>query len=597
MLSVVMSPMLNISHSFVFSIVRYSFQEMIPLRQQDFPLLSKMRWCLPAAFAAKVKSLSIGNSFQALVPSLGDDNYLRIKVVKEAQRRTLACAMNIEPVTSPCGRFRYYFGYEPQDLRHADSFGYVVSIWEKHPKVLANELTYDFATGLLRCWGSGSARRVATKCGLQTFFKMTGRSSNRPHPSAAVDQDEVGLQQYWNQKFGNDPMSALLRKQINILTNDVLEIAREQNPYLMRLVGHNCSMGLVTTGSVPKFNPAPRYLTTTDALFAAEEEARKKRWAALAVHKKQKLSEASDSEDSDCPSSLEEDIAGHFGDVFELDTDSDISNPADSQTPPSDISNPADSQTPPIFSSLFVRPMRQTNFSASSIGVIISSHVDKPDYLSKAQKDEWCTKSSDKGWDYCLSLLDHDLFCLPTTCAYQFCYRDATAQQQLHPRAFFSMEGLGLAMELQHGISHHFMGGAFAHHTSIPYCRRRYDGLINCSNSDDNLLIVGWGGFGGRKDVTERQARREAPTLAIVLPQLERERAARLAAEARIRLLELQADTLRAEATTQRELLQHNPILPEPARVDNPPPAGPAIFFRHMERIAAEQGLPPPNPW
>ena len=34
------------------------------------------------------------------------------------------------------------------------------------------------------------------------------------------------------------------------------------------------------------------------------------------------------------------------------------------------------------------------------------------------------------------------------------------------------------------------------------------DQLLNCSNSDNRVPIVGWGGFGGRKEVTQRRHQR-----------------------------------------------------------------------------------------
>ena len=91
--------------------------------------------------------------------------------------------------------------------------------------------------------------------GLQMFFKMAGRGSSRPHPSPAVPDEEIQDQQHFSGKYGNDPTNALLRKSVNLLTSVAIEIAQEQNPLLMKLVGHNCSMMLVTTGSVPQFTP------------------------------------------------------------------------------------------------------------------------------------------------------------------------------------------------------------------------------------------------------------------------------------------------------------------------------------------------------
>lgn len=147
---------------------------------------------------------------------------------------------------------------------------------------------------------------------------------------------------------------------------------------------------------------------------------------------------------------------------------------------------------------------------APPVGVIISSHLDSPDNLSKDQKSQWLAKSRSKGWTYCESILEHPMFCLPTTCAYQFCFNDVNASKELQVKAFFSMEGLGLARPIVHGISHHFMGAAFTHNTCIPILRRSRDQLLNCSNSDNRVLIVGWGKHGGRKQVALRRSQRIA---------------------------------------------------------------------------------------
>jgi hypothetical protein len=66
--------------------------------------------------------------------------------------------------------------------------------------------------------------------------------------------------------------------------------------------------------------------------------------------------------------------------------------------------------------------------------------------------------------------------------------------------AMFAMDGLGMAVRIEHGIGHHFMGAKFSHQTCLPVCRRRSDGKLSVTNHEDNFLLVGWGGTGGAKE-------------------------------------------------------------------------------------------------
>ena len=89
----------------------------------------------------------------------------------QSEAQVVALGMAIETVQSACGGFSYYFGQEPEQLQDKNAFGFAVSIWEKHPKVVANKLTYSFATGMLRVWGPGSPRHVSSKCGAADVFQ------------------------------------------------------------------------------------------------------------------------------------------------------------------------------------------------------------------------------------------------------------------------------------------------------------------------------------------------------------------------------------------------------------------------------------------
>jgi hypothetical protein len=483
-----------------FSAARYYELQLYHLKQRDYGNLARRKWCSEQIFYQAVDALAVGRS-QPVVPKLGGGSYLRIKVVDQSEAQVVALGMAIETVQSACGGFSYYFGQEPEQLQDKNAFGFAVSIWEKHPKVVANKLTYSFATGMLRVWGPGSPRHVSSKCGLQMFFKMAGRGSSRPHPSPAVPDEEIQDQQHFSGKYGNDPTNALLRKSVNLLTSVAIEIAQEQNPLLMKLVGHNCSMMLVTTGSVPQFTPDAVDLESGDPSFPKEEAARKKRKEA-AKRKFESLSLEPDPA-SALDSDSDEEGHGHFGDDCDIG-DAEPSGGEDSSSRGSSL------LSPPVFTKANTPVFRETMQLAPPVGVIISSHLDSPDNLSKDQKSQWLAKSRSKGWTYCESILEHPMFCLPTTCAYQFCFNDVNASKELQVKAFFSMEGLGLARPIVHGISHHFMGAAFTHNTCIPILRRYRDQLLNCSNSDNRVLIVGWGSHGGRKQVALRRSQRIA---------------------------------------------------------------------------------------
>jgi len=143
------------------------------------------------------------------------------------------------------------------------------------------------------------------------------------------------------------------------------------------------------------------------------------------------------------------------------------------------------------------------------------------DKLSSSELKEWIQETRVKSMEsesekvkrsqsYLLKLLSKKDFGLPTTCGYQLLSRDLSLENH-DLLAFFSMVGLGLAMPLEDGVMHHFMGSMFTHNTSLPLLLRKSDGKITCSNSDDNFLILGWGTSGGSK---EAAAARKATAIA-----------------------------------------------------------------------------------
>ena len=76
-------------------------------------------------------------------------------------------------------------------------------------------------------------------------------------------------------------------------------------------------------------------------------------------------------------------------------------------------------------------------------------------------------------------------------------------KDRLEVDAYFAMEGLGLAVQLEHGILHHFMGAFFSHNTCLPVCRRLSDRFVTASNQENLMQIIGWGSCGGRREVAE----------------------------------------------------------------------------------------------
>ena len=147
-------------------------------------------------------------------------------------------------------------------------------------------------------------------------------------------------------------------------------------------------------------------------------------------------------------------------------------------------------------------------------GFVNTSHVDTMDCLTQKQKKAWSKQAKKQGWSLCEKLLSHKDFCLPTTCGYQFCYQpQSPATNELIVQAYFSMEGLGLAIELEDGIFHHFMAAMFSHRTCLPVCRKGF--LRSCCNSNGEFLIVGWGNSGGNREVKAQMKKRNNPSATV----------------------------------------------------------------------------------
>ena len=66
-----------------------------------------------------------------------------------------------------------------------------------------------------------------------------------------------------------------------------------------------------------------------------------------------------------------------------------------------------------------------------------------------------------------------------------------------------------MAMEIQNGIGHHFLGSSFAHRTCV--CKRTtINGHVSVSNHNDDFLLFAWGRSGGSKEYNRRRRLREA---------------------------------------------------------------------------------------
>jgi hypothetical protein len=171
------------------------------------------------------------------------------------------------------------------------------------------------------------------------------------------------------------------------------------------------------------------------------------------------------------------------------------------------------------------------------LGFTNATHCDERDRLNGEQCQTWKQKahkeiedlatSSGKQWmkdkkkaslESLLMLYDDKDFCLPTTCGYQFVFQ-GDAEKELEVSAFFKMDGLGVAMPIEHGVMQHFMGAMFSHQTCLPIVQK--DGRLSANNSDNNFLIVGWGSNGGSAEVAEAIAAVAAEVIGSVVEEVE----------------------------------------------------------------------------
>jgi hypothetical protein len=162
---------------------------------------------------------------------------------------------------------------------------------------------------------------------------------------------------------------------------------------------------------------------------------------------------------------------------------------------------------PPLDARTPLDPPDHKRFSNTpTYGFVNTSHVDTNDMLTKSQAKEWQGICQDKKWTLCEKFCKFHHFCLPTTCGYQLCFSNESDKQDLQVQAFFSMEGLGLAVSLEDGLFHHFMAGIFSHRTCLPTATKL--DTISCHNSHE-FQIVAWGTSGGRKEVNAKKKKKK----------------------------------------------------------------------------------------
>ena len=119
-------------------------------------------------------------------------------------------------------------------------------------------------------------------------------------------------------------------------------------------------------------------------------------------------------------------------------------------------------------------------------------HVDSCDVMNSRLKLELFSKVK-KRWQR--QLLNFPEVSFPTTCGYQFVWKNESDKEKYTVKQHFIMQGLGLAVLLEDSICHHFMGGAFTHCTAMCVLEETSDneGYFIVNNKDDIFRIFAWG--------------------------------------------------------------------------------------------------------
>ena len=125
-------------------------------------------------------------------------------------------------------------------------------------------------------------------------------------------------------------------------------------------------------------------------------------------------------------------------------------------------------------------------------GFVNEPHIDTTDVLSKNQVESFkCIISPSSHYER--RWVESTNSCIYTTCGYQFVPKyPSKGRSFVRPTQYFSLEGLGLAMNIQHGIAHNFLAAMFVHSTTLA-TKTYLDGSITSGNNDDDCQVFAWG--------------------------------------------------------------------------------------------------------
>jgi hypothetical protein len=543
---------------------------MVDITKEDYKTrLGPLRGKRTDQFEAVASKVCVSRRV-VMVPVLVN-GHLRIKTVQTEEWEALEGVIRggqESVVNSACGKWQYSFGFEPYDLSTPGLKGFMVSSWEVSGLVTDTTLTYEFGGIIIQVFKEGFGKRGGTRkelnllvvdgkrdlgdgdcekveyaglededlgdgdcekveyaglededeggsddasyggesqvqdkgaeqtdlkkmCSesdssgcLNVYNKDDGTGSSRPQPSPVVPDTEVNLQQYFRKTFRYDLARAQVNKVLEKLTVVIKQFACVQNPHLMQMVEDTCNRSILTTGSVPRSKVFEGRLKI-DRMFGKAEGPSACEWALTKEISKMKKREKTAGRGK---KRLKAKLKRAKEKLVDLKRKREGAKRVS-------VCHKVHGKVPPY-------------------GFNTTSHLDTLDELTGEQKQEWSRKALQNRWGYCQKLLEHQDFCLPTTCGYQFCFKTPHHSQTLAVKAYFSMEGLGMAMKLEHGIGHHFMGSTFVHHTCIALVENTRTGELTAANYDDNFLLVAWGTNGGRNEVFQKKRRQEAPTIA-----------------------------------------------------------------------------------
>jgi hypothetical protein len=117
-------------------------------------------------------------------------------------------------------------------------------------------------------------------------------------------------------------------------------------------------------------------------------------------------------------------------------------------------------------------------------------HVDECDWINDKLKKLLFPSPTE---DFQKRVLEFNDFSFPTTCGYQYVWRNEKLCSNFKVRQHFIMLGLGLGVLLDDSICHHFMGGSFSHCTGLCILESVTKDLIYCNNADDLFHLFAWG--------------------------------------------------------------------------------------------------------